>query len=211
MTDHATDRSRARALLAGEAQAFDDFFGEYFPRLYRFVLPRVDLSVGDAQDICQETLLRALRRLQSYRGEAALFTWMCRIAINEIADHWQRRRRDDAHQVFAEDDATVQAIVAALHADEADEPERRHFQAELCRAVQVTLDQLPGHLGDVLEWKYLDGLSVADIARRLNLSNVAAQSMLQRARAAFRDIFSSMSEITITELLGADRPIGSEV
>jgi DNA-directed RNA polymerase specialized sigma24 family protein len=77
--------------------------------------------------------------------------------------------------------------------------------------VQLTLDHLPGRLGDALEWKYLDGLSVADIAGRLNLSTVAAQSLLQRARTAFREAFSSVTEITITELLGADCSIGSEV
>lgn len=210
MADHEQDRRCARALLAGEAKAFDAFFGEYFPRLYRFVLPRVEFSVADAQDVCQETLLRALRRLQSYRGEAALFTWICRIASNELSDYWQRRRREGAHLVFAEDDASVQAVLAALQADEADGPERRRHQAELCRAVQVTLDHLPGRLGDALEWKYLDGLSVADIASRLNLSTVAAQSLLQRARAAFREAFSAISETTVTELLAADGAAGSE-
>ena len=211
MTDHEADRRRARALLAGEATAFDAFFGEYFPRLYRFVLPRVEFVVADAQDICQETLLRALRRLQSYRGEAALFTWICRIASNELSDYWQRRRREGAQLVFAEDDASVQAVLAALHANEADGPEARRHQAELCRAVQITLDHLPGHFGDALEWKYLDGLSVVEIAKRLNLSTAAAQSMLQRARAAFREAFSAISEGTITELLSADGTSGSEV
>jgi RNA polymerase sigma-70 factor (ECF subfamily) len=89
MTEREEDRRRVRALLAGDANAFDVFFEEYFPRLYRFVLPRVDHAVADAQDICQETLLRALRRLSSYRGEAALFSWICQIAANQVSDYWQ--------------------------------------------------------------------------------------------------------------------------
>ncbi len=209
-TNHEADRRRARALIDGEVAAFDAFFGEYFPRLYRFILPRVGGSVEDAQDICQETLLRALRRMSGYRGEAALFSWVCQIARNQLADYWQQRHREHAHVVFAEDDPTVQAVLAGLQASESDSPERHRYYAELGRAVQATLDNLPGRFGDALEWKYLDGLSVVDIAQRLGVSTAAAQSLLQRARVAFREAFSAISEVTISELLAADGGPGSE-
>ena len=192
-------------MLSGDAAAFDAFFGEYFPRLYRYVLPRVDGRIEDAQDICQETLLRALRRLHTYRGEAALFSWICRIASNQLADFWRSNRRERERVVFGEDDATVQAVLAALQSGETDDPERQHVFTELCRVVQATLDNLPGRFGDALEWKYLDGLPVAEIAERLELSTVAAQSLLQRARAAFREAFTAISEVTLKELLAPRR------
>ena len=201
MTDREEDRRRVRVLLAGEPAAFDAFFSEYFPRLYRFVLPRVEYVVADAQDICQETLARALRRLSTYRGEAALYTWLCQIARNELSDFWQRRHRDGAHLVFAEDDETVQAILATLQTPEFEGPEASRFGEELGRAVQIALDHLPGQYGDALEWKYLDGLSVAEIAQRLGVSTLAAQSVLQRARVAFREAFSALSDVTLKDLL----------
>ena len=58
--------------------------------------------------------------------------------------------------------------------------------------MQVTLDSLPLHYGDALEWKYLDGLSVVEIAARLGVSTKAAESRLTRAREAFRDGFSAL-------------------
>jgi RNA polymerase sigma-70 factor, ECF subfamily len=205
MTDREEDRRRVRALLAGEAPAFDAFFEEYFPRLYRFVLPRVEQSAADAQDICQDTLLRALRRLSTYRGEAALYSWICQIAANLISDFWQKRRRDGARVVLAEDDANVQAVIATLHANPADNPESLRYNAEIARLVQSTLDNLPERFGDALEWKYLDGLSVAEIGQRLGVSTVAAQSMLQRARASFREAFTAIGEVAMRDWLN---PIG---
>ena len=211
MTNHEGDRRRVRSLLAGEPAAFDAFFNEYFPRLYRFVLPRVEFSVADAQDVCQESLLRALRRLSSYRGEAALFSWLCQIARNELADFWQRHRRDSTHLVYADDDAAVQAVLATLQASDGESPEAQRFSVELGRAVQIALDYLPGRYGDALEWKYLDGLSVDDIARRLEVSTLAAQSLLQRARAAFREAFTAFNEVPLNELLAPGGRRDSEV
>ena len=211
MTDREEDRRRVRALLAGDSGTFDAFFNDYFPRLYRFVLPRVEFRVADAQDVCQETLLRALRRLSTYRAEAALFSWICQIAYNQISDYWQRRHRDGAHLVFPEDDPTVQAVLATLQASEADSPEAQRYSAELGRVVQTTLDNLPGRFGDALEWKYLDGLSVADVARRLDVSIAAAQSLLQRARAAFREAFKAISDVALNDLMAGLGPRDTEV
>ncbi len=193
-----------RALLTGDPTAFDAFFNDYFPKIYRFVLPRVEHSIADAQDICQETLMRALRGLGSYRGEAALYSWICQIAAHRVADFWQQRRREGARTVFAEDDPDVQAVLATLQAAESDSPESHRYNTEIPRLVQATLDNLPGRFGDALEWKYLDGLAVVDIAFRLGISPAAAQSVLQRARAAFREAFTAMSDVALHDWLNLD-------
>jgi RNA polymerase sigma-70 factor (ECF subfamily) len=193
MNDRDEDRRRVRAMLAGESAAFDAFFNDFFPRLYRFVLPRVEHSHAAAQDICQVALSQAVKRLASYRGEAALFTWLCQIARNTLADYWQRQRKERAHVVYAEDDALARAVLESIEADPRDGPEAKRHNEELARAVQVALDHLPLHYGDALEWKYLDGLSIAEIAERLGSTTVAAQSILQRARTAFREAFDAVA------------------
>jgi RNA polymerase sigma-70 factor, ECF subfamily len=199
--DHAEDLRLTRALLAGEPTVFDRFFHEYFPRLYRFVLPRVDQDVATAQDICQQVLARALRKLGSYRGDAALFTWLCRLARNELADHWALRQRDSARLVHLEDDATIRAVLESMESGDGSGPEALRFGEELGRYVQIALDHLPLRYGDVLEWKYVDGLPVHEIAARLNLSSVATQSMLQRARAAFREAFVTVAGGSLDNVL----------
>jgi RNA polymerase sigma-70 factor, ECF subfamily len=201
MIDYLEDRRLVRALLAGEPAMFDRFFNEYFPRLFRFVLPRVDQNVATAQDICQKVLARALQKLAGFRGDAALFTWLCRIARNELADHWQERQREAAHVVHIEDDTAIQAVLESLEANESSSPELLRFGDELGRYVQVALDHLPGRYGDILEWKYIDGLSVQEIAARLELSGIAAQSILQRARAAFRETFMTVAGGSLDSVL----------
>ena len=87
---------------------------------------------------------------------------------------------------LAEDLPEIRAALESLAGDE-NLLQRR----ETARLVQTILDQLPFRYGDALEWKYIDGLTVAEIAARLALSPKAAESTLTRARNAFRDAFST--------------------
>ncbi len=178
------DRTLAARAARGDVQAFGDLFEVYFPRLFRFALRRVaDEDV--AEDLVQTTFIKAMRSLSSWRGEASLFTWLCTICRHEVHDHWQRQGRRPA--LASIDDAPdVRAALEALSAD-GDNPERALQRAELSVAVQLILDHLPGRYGDVLEWKYAEGLSVAEIAARLGTSIKAAESTLTRARLAFRE------------------------
>ena len=142
--------------------------------------------------MCQEVLTRAMRRINTYRGEASLFTWLCRFARNASADYWSARGRDAAVLVNADDDAVIRGALESLSGQVGDQPEAQCYVAELGRLVQMALDHLPGNYGDVLEWKYLDELSIAEIAMRLQMSSIAAQSLVQRARAAFRGAFAEL-------------------
>ena len=63
----------------------------------------------------------------------------------------------------------------------------------MCRLVQATVDALPDHYGEVLEWKYIDGLSVEDIAVQLNIGVKAAESLLTRARNAFKQAITALA------------------
>ena len=71
------DMDLARRLRAGEESAFDAFFAEYFPRVYRFARTRLGGDEDAAEEVAQTTLIKALAKVGTYRGEAALFTWLC--------------------------------------------------------------------------------------------------------------------------------------
>ncbi len=90
-----------------------------------------------------------------------------------------------------EDLADVRAAMESLAAAGGG-PEQSLRRKELMRLVRVALDHLPPHYGDALEWKYLDGLSVTEIGGRLEIGTKAAESMLTRARDAFRDAFAAL-------------------
>jgi RNA polymerase sigma-70 factor (ECF subfamily) len=188
-----TDLALARRLLAGDEAAFDEFFAAYSPRLYRFALGRLDGNEDAAEEIVQRVLIRGLERLRSYKGEAALLTWLCTLCRHEIAALRERQGRAREVSLF-EDRAEVRAILDALAGADADHPDSQLHRRELTGLVQLTLDHLPGRYGEVLEWKYIDDLSVGEIARRLGVGYKAAESLLTRAREAFREGFSFVTQ-----------------
>jgi len=193
-------------MVRGDEAAFDRFFREYAPRLFRFVLPRVRSDSALAEEICQEVLGRAMQRIASWRGEASLFTWLCQMARNQLADHWRHNARREQFEVLTEDDPRIAAKVASVEADVFARPDRQSARAELLRLVQVALDRLPTHYGNALEWKYIEGLSVAEIGERLDMNPVATQSLLARAKVAFRSIFGTMAG----GVAGAGAPLSFE-
>jgi RNA polymerase sigma-70 factor (ECF subfamily) len=193
MTDtRDTDRALVTQLLSGRDEAFAEFFELMFPRVYRFALARLGEREDAAEDVAQATLCQVVRRLETWRGEASLFTWVCTICRHEI-DAWRRKHSDEASIELAEDAPEVRAALESLYALEAGRTQTAVEQRELASLVQRVLDHLPAHYGSVLEWKYLDELPVRDIASRLDLSEKAAESLLTRARAAFRDAVDAIA------------------
>jgi RNA polymerase sigma-70 factor (ECF subfamily) len=183
------DRFLVARLVRGDEGAFGEFFEAHFGPLFRFAMPRVGGDADVAEDVVQAALCRAVRKLSSYRGEAALLTWLCTFCRHEISAHFERVSRVPPMVELLDDIPEVRAALESLGA--AERPEAALRRNETSRLVQLVLDRLPGHYGDALEWKYIDGLSVAEIAERLNVGVKAAESMLTRARAAFRDAFTA--------------------
>ena len=183
----AAGRALVARLRAGEEDAFEEFFAAFFPPLFRFAAARLR-DAGAAEEVVQAALGRAVAKLHTYRGEAALFTWLVAFCRHEISAWYQRQARRPPHVELVEDLPEVRAALESASADvqAPDAALRRH---ELRRLVQATLDALPGRYGDALEWKYIEGLSVAEIAERLGVGVKAAESLLTRARKTFRDAF----------------------
>jgi len=186
------DRQLARRLIAGDERAFDEFFEEHFPGLFRFALARLDGDEDAAEDIAQATLCQAISKIRTYRGEAALFTWLCTFCRHGLSAHYKARGREARTVDLIEDNPRVRAALESLGAG-LDAPDQALARSEIARIVQVVLDQLPVRYGSVLEWKYLEDLSVKDIAARLAVSPKAAESLLTRAREAFRDGFDELA------------------
>ncbi len=197
------DRQLVQRMLAGDERAFSDFFTVYFPRVYRFALPRVNRNEDTAKDVVQATLVKAMRRLGDFRGEAAMFTWLCQICRREIADHVRSQRRHSDKVVLIEDSAEVRAALESIEAPAGDDPLRRCDGAELQRLVHAVLDRLPNRYGEALEWKYVEGHSVEEIGDRLGIGHTAAQSLLARARVAFRDGLEAVFGASAADVLAS--------
>jgi len=194
------DRKLVKQLLAGNERAFNRFFDEHFSRLYRFVLSRLPEDPEATREIVQSAMTKALRKISSYRGESALFTWLCVICRNELADWARRSARYREAIVLTEDEPAIRQIVESLDAPDWADPGLSYQRQEVARLIQVALDRLPTRYGDALEWKYIEGHSVKEIARRLDLSQEAAQSLLARARLSFREVYETLTAGLVDEL-----------
>ncbi len=188
---YADDKLQVQRLLAGDEREFRRFFDDHYHRLYRFAFARVGQDAATAEDVAQLTLSKALRKLQTYRGESQLFTWLCAICRTEIAEWARQRGRDARRVILTEDYPEVQAAVDSMAAPDAN-PEREAQRTEAVRLIQVALDRLPPRYGDALEWKYIEGYSAQEIARRLNVGVDAANSLLARAKRAFREVYGTL-------------------
>lgn len=183
------DRALAERMLAGDSEAFETFFEGHFPALYRFALARLrdpDLT----RDIVQSAICKAIAHLRTYRGEATLAAWLFTICRHEISAHFRSKKRAPSAVELVEEVPEVRAALDSLPAS-LPRPDKELRDKELAHFVHATLDRLPAHYGQALEWKYIDGLPVKEIAERLQVAPKAAESLLTRARKAFRDGFSA--------------------
>jgi RNA polymerase sigma-70 factor (ECF subfamily) len=186
LTDFDDEIPLIARMLEGEQQAYGSFFDAHFARLYRFAKSRLEGDEELAREVVLTSLCKAMRKLASFRGDAAVFTWLCRICLREIVDRLRVRQRYREHVVLIDDEPEVNEVVDALEDEVNADPLLACSRAEIARRVHDVLDQLPDRYANALEWKYVEGRSVEEIADRLGMGHTAAQSMLARARVAFR-------------------------
>lgn len=199
------DKKLARRILDGDQASFDAFFAAYYPCLYRFALTRLDHDASLADDTAQVVLCQALSKLHTYRAEAPLFAWLCTFCRHEISKQRRARQRAQGDKPLLEDDPAVRAALDSLLAASGSDPDVEVYQAEIGRLVQVTMDHLPSLYADALEAKYVRDLSVNEIAELIGRSPKATESVLTRARSAFRDSFR---ELVDSRHLSGDRQAG---
>ncbi|HEU0225557.1 MAG TPA: RNA polymerase sigma factor [Steroidobacteraceae bacterium] len=201
--DLPKDRELIRRMLAGDERAYESFFDAYFPRVYRFALPRLNGDVEATRDVVQATLAKAMRKMADFRGESGLFTWVCQICRREVVDHIRARRRHTRHVVLIDDLPDVRSAIDSIEAPEQYDLVRAHGRGEVARLVRSVLDRLPSNYGDALEWKYMEGRSVEEIGERLGIGTTAAQSLLARARTAFREALEKVFGADAADIAGS--------
>ena len=116
-------------------------------------------------------------------------TWLCAICRTEIAGYFRKRSRMGVEVELL--DETLDAEVT-IQNTQSSSPETAVLEKEATSLVHVVLDVLPGHYSQVLEWKYLEGLSVAVMAGRLEMTDKATESLLTRARRTFRQKYEEL-------------------
>jgi RNA polymerase sigma-70 factor (ECF subfamily) len=180
------DQDLVDRMRRGEQRAFDEFFNSYAARLGAFAARRSSLDAAALEDIVQLTMINAMRGLATFRGGSTLFTWLCQICRNQIADATRKTGRQPPLQSLeqlAENRPTATIVELTDFRDPLDECANDSSRSAVRRAI----NRLPASYARILELRYGDELTVPEIARLLRLGESAAESRLARARRAFRD------------------------
>lgn len=176
-----TDAELLHKLKQGDERAVETWFSTYKPKLLGYVQTKVS-SPKDAEELVQETFLNCLKHLPLFQGKSSIWTWMCSVARHEIADYYRKRYAKKALQTIPLFDQLLSEL--AIH--------DAHETAEL---VRETMSKLEPQTRDLLQFKYLDELSVKEIAAKLGRTAKAVESDLYRARNDFKAIYLRLEQI----------------
>ena len=179
-------------ILAGEAAAAETLLAEHLDPLFQFVHWRLGGDEHGVEDLVQDTFVVALERMRGFDGRSSLHTWLCGIAKNKIRDARRVRRPPSLQDAIEEADPEIDAILAEV----AREPLPDHVleRAETRDLVGATLSSLPPEYAEALVAKYVEGRSVAEIAKGRGKGEKAVESLLTRARTAFARVFELLAK-----------------
>jgi RNA polymerase sigma-70 factor (ECF subfamily) len=154
-------------------------------RLYRLArgILRND---GEAEDVVQETYVRAFTHLDSFRGDSSFATWLGRIAINEALGRLRRQRPSVEWTTLEPGFLEAQIIQFPVSAISED-PERTMAQREIQKVVEHAIDDLPEAFRIVFITRVIEGMNVEETADILGLKPETVKTRLHRARAMLRD------------------------
>ena len=141
---------------------------------------------GEAEDVVQETYVRAFTHLAEFRGDSSLSTWLSRIAMNEALGRLRRER--PAVELSSLPQGTLEAqIIQFPLMSPADDPEKSMAQREILNVVEGAIDELPEPFRLVFITRVVEGMNVEETAEILDLKPETVKTRLHRARAMLRD------------------------
>ena len=185
-----------RRMRRGEQRAFDQFFEAYAVRLGAFASRRSSLDPAAIEDVVQMTMINAMRSLQNFGGRSTLFTWLCQICRNQLAD--VRRKTARQPPMLDIDDLSATHTGAVIELTEFRDPLDECAADSTRGAVRQVINRLPAHYARILELRFGDELTLAEIAHVLRLSERAAESLLVRARQTFKNAWSPVDDTGVT-------------
>ena len=161
---------------------FERVFDQHFEEVYAYVAYRVSPDREAAKDLTQEVFLAALKNWKSYRGDGPALSWLRSIARNKVADHFRKVAADDSR-------AEIDFDQFADGFNSSSSTSGREDRAAL---VSLVIRRLGRDYAELLEEKYLEDLSVRQIARLRKMTEKAVESALARARDSFRKVFKQL-------------------
>lgn len=166
--------------------AFRAWYDVAAPRVYAYLHGRCGGDAALAEELTQQTFISAIRSRHGFSGRADVMTWLLTIARSRLVDHYRRRSREERRHLRI----VVSEMGRPEHAEETLWRDR-----DTRDDILAALRALPSEQRAALVLHHVDGLSVREVARHLDRSESAVESLLARARRRFRELYGGIDHV----------------
>jgi RNA polymerase sigma-70 factor, ECF subfamily len=183
--DNNEEQALVERARAGDAQAFTTLVNRYERKIFRLA-KHITQNDEDAEDVLQESFLKAYSNLDTFQGQSKFYTWLVRIAVNESLMKLRKRKSDrtvSLDEPHETDEDTVTREIAVWDED----PEKKYSQEELREILSKAVDGLKPGFRTVFVLRDIEELSTEETAEALGISVPAVKSRLLRARLQLRE------------------------
>ena len=181
-------RNNQITITISEDGDFEKLYRKFSPILFKFIAKRLGKSTDVVEEIFQETVVAAWRGFKAFKHKSSFFTWMCRIALNKIADYY--------HDQVNSNSKIVVPLLDSLNLIDTKNlsPEEQIALKEMRKSVNDCLNLLPVKIRQLLWFKYWKDMSYKQIAKVLNVSERAVEGKIYRAKQEFAKVWQNNKE-----------------
>ena len=185
MSDRVVDQELVERVQAGDKRAFDLLVLKYQRKVHRLVARFVRDS-GEVDDVVQEAFIKAYRALPTFRGDAAFYTWIYRIAINCAKNYLASpaRRIVPQSDLISDDDDDAESFDRNSGLHDVATPDAEYASKQIAEAVNRAMASLPEDLRTAVTLREIEGLSYEEIAAAMDCPIGTVRSRIFRAREA---------------------------
>jgi RNA polymerase sigma-70 factor (ECF subfamily) len=184
-TERECDQLLVDRVREGDKQAFDLLVAKYQRRLMR-LLSRIVHDPAEAEDVVQETFIKAYRALRHFRGDSAFYTWLYRIGINTAKNFLATQGRRTPTSTDA-DSEQAEAFNDGEHLRDINTPESMLASKQIAQTVNAAMDALPMDLRTAIALREIEGLSYEEISDIMACPIGTVRSRIFRAREVIAD------------------------
>ena len=205
-----TDELVVSQVVAGQTAMFEVLMRRYNERIYRAVRA-ILREEAEVEDVMQQAYLNAYAHLRQFDGRALFSTWLTRIAVNEALARVRRRRPyepfdEETHNVDRDAFDGAAGHGGRVMSDPTNNPERAAVSKELRELLEGAIDELPDGAREVFVLREVEGLSTAEAAAALDVSEDVVKTRLSRARSALRRLLIERTGAAAPEVFRYYRP-----
>lgn len=187
------DEQVVSQVIGGQTALFEVLMRRYNERVYR-VARAIVRDDGEAEDVMQQAYVNAYAHLRQFKHTARFSTWLTRIAINESLARVRRQRR---YEPFEDESSNVEAFVTEQATPD---PERQAFAGELRALLEWAIEGLSDGAREVFVLREVEGMSTAEAAEALGVSEDVVKTRLSRARAELRRVLLDRTGATAPDV-----------